>query len=671
MSIIQQIKDIEAALKIGSSVKEIVKNDNSKKSTYSVPTSFNTPEAIAIIGLSGSFPQSDTVDNFWQHLDQDACLIEQIPLSRFDYNLFYDATGKTPGSIQSKWGGFIPNIANFDAAFFNITPSQADTMDPRQRLLLMSAYDTLTDAGYSLKSLKKSKTGVFIAIQDNEYLKLLRDIGINTNEWYAQNCLLANRISYFFDFLGTSEIIDAQCPGAAVAIHRAVIALRTGEIKQALVGAANLLLHHEPFVLLSESGQLSPTNCIESFGLNAKGHLRAEGVATILLKSLSQAKIDGDHIYALIRNSAVNYNGQGGASISAPNKASHIDLIKTCYEQVNLDPRNINYIEAQGMGNPLADLVEWEAFNSALKELALKQKVNLLPGTCRISTIKPMLGHMESASTMGALFKIIRSIDTNVIHKIIGFSEYHPDLDRENQPCVIATKTELWSLNNNNSKVRVAGIHAYSMSGTNAHLLIEEYKPSKFKVTNNLINQTSSVLIILSAKTLNLLVIVAKQLRKFLEENHPIPRMSDLAFTLQIGRDVFAYRISWVVCSHNELINAINNYLKHADNIINKIDQSCIPVYQGLVQGDKENSYVTTKIPPLITNNLHALASYWVNGGVINWTALYHPDDYPCRIRLPGYPFEKQYHWVNLTADKKTESTQFLNSLPSVINNSK
>jgi polyketide synthase PksN len=258
MNTAQELRDIEEAILKASSARGAVAE------TPAAPASERAAmlEPIAIVGLSGSFPQSNSVDAFWQALDRDAPLIEEIPASRFNWRTFYDPDGARPGSTRSKWGGFIPDIAGFDPAFFDIPPGEAATIDPRQRLLLMSAYQTLTDAGYAPRALRKSKTGVFVAIQDNEYLQLLQDSGIDTGAWYAQTCLLANRISYFFDLRGASEVIDAQCPGAAVAIHRAVSALRLGEIDAAIVGAANLLLRPEPFALLSSSGQLSPSDTV-------------------------------------------------------------------------------------------------------------------------------------------------------------------------------------------------------------------------------------------------------------------------------------------------------------------------------------------------------------------------------------------------------------------------
>ncbi|MBC1236249.1 polyketide synthase [Nostoc sp. 2RC] len=266
-------------------------------------------EPIAIVGLSGYLPGCMSVREFWQALDTDCSLIQEIPKERFDWRKYYDATGKNPGKTQCKWGGFIPDVAGFDAHFFKILPFDAKQIDPRQRLLLMSVYQTLCDAGYPPATLKKSRTGVYVAHQDDDYLQILNERGIDPGEGYGQASLLANRIAYFFDFRGPSEIVDAQCAGAAVALHRAVSALRSGEISYAIVSAANLLLRPQPFLALSRTKQLSRTNSVKSFQENADGHLRAEGVVSVMLKPLTQAEADRDFIYALISNTAVNFYG--------------------------------------------------------------------------------------------------------------------------------------------------------------------------------------------------------------------------------------------------------------------------------------------------------------------------------------------------------------------------
>ena len=415
-----------------------------------------------------------SVEAFWRALDEDRCLLEPPPQARLD--LWRQLQPEQGEFLERaiRGGGFIPDIRSFAPAFFDILPGQAHAMDPRQRLLLMSVYHTLEDAGYAPGALKQQPVGVFVAIEEDEYFQTMLDLGVQpTGGDGLAASMVANRISWFFDFRGPSEIVNTMCSGAAVALHRAVGSLRAQETTMAVVGGANLLLRPEPFIHLGQTGQLSPDLTVRSFGKEARGFLRAEGVASVLLKRLSQAEADGDPIYAVIRHTAVNYNGKGGMSIAAPDIAAHAELIARCYRQAGIDPRDVQYLEAQGMGNPVADLGEWQALNRALSQLALERGVPLAPGACRVGTLKPMTGHMHSASALGALFKVIRSLQTGTIHKVLDFSELNADLDYPGQPCAPARATEAWPASEH---LRLAGIHAYGAGGNNAHLLIEEYR---------------------------------------------------------------------------------------------------------------------------------------------------------------------------------------------------
>ena len=446
----------------------------SRESESSVQNGRDGFEPVAIIGLSGYFPRCMSVREFWGALDEDKSLLEVIPARSFDWSPIYDTTGQDHSKTRSKWGGFIPDIRGFDPEFFGVLPGEADVMDPRQRLLLMSVFHSFQDAGYDPLSLKQSNTGVFVGIEDNEFLQTLIECGIPVDQGFGHAAsMVANRISYFFDFRGPSEIVNAQCAGAAVALHRAVCALRSGEISQAVVGAANLVLRPEPFVQLSRLGQLSPIPSVRSFGKDAQGYLRAEGVVSVVLKTLSQAERDGDPIHATIRNTAVNYNGQGGSSMAAPNPAAHAALIHRCYQETGIDPRRIRYIEAQGMGTIVGDIAEWNACNCALLDLARDGNVDLPAGNCLISTLKPMTGHMHSASALGALFKIIHSLQNRRIFKILNFTDINPDLNTQGQPCAPTAETQDWP---EHALPRLAGLHSYGSGGNNAHLLIEEYR---------------------------------------------------------------------------------------------------------------------------------------------------------------------------------------------------
>lgn len=420
-------------------------------------------EPIAITGVAGFFPGSADVTAFWRHLDEDQSLLTPIPSERFE---------GIPAGDRQGWGGFIPDVSAFDPAAFKILPLEAEEMDPRQRLLLMSAWRTLEDAGFDPRAMPKSNTGVFIAGEGNEYAVLMSRAGFTPKMGFGQaNGMLANRISYAFDFTGPSEMVDATCAGFAVALHHAVVALRAGLIDRAIVGAANLILLPEPYDFLEEAGQLSSGRTVKSFGQDGDGFLRAEGVGTILIERVSDATAAGRSVYAEIKHTAVNFNGRGGVSMASPNTEAHAELIKTCYREAGIDPRDLGYVEAQGMGSPVADIAEWAAINRALTELGKESGAPVEPGSCRVSTLKPMLGHMHSAASLGALLKVIRSFQTDRIHRVLDFTEPNEYCDMGDSPCRIVTATEDWLPAN---RPRLAAVHAYGSSGNNAHILLQE-----------------------------------------------------------------------------------------------------------------------------------------------------------------------------------------------------
>ena len=269
------------------------------------------------------------------------------------------------------------------------------------------------------------------------------------------------------------------------------------------------------------------------------------------------AEAAGDRVYAVIKHSAINYNGQGGMSIAAPYVRSHQEVIGTCYEQANVDPRQVEYIEVQGMGNPVADLAEWHACNNALRGMAEARGIALPEGNCRASTLKPLIGHMESASAFGALFKIIRSFQTNTVHKIVGFTNPHPELVVDRQPCRLVAETEHWPAG---PTPRLAGLHSYGIGGNNAHLLVEEYRDNRRLVRDEQVDPGRSERvvppewIVLSAKTRERLTAVARQLADhFDQKSARLSHLADVALTLQTGREGLRERVAFVAHSIEEL----------------------------------------------------------------------------------------------------------------------
>ncbi len=567
---------------------------------------------IAIIGLSGQFPGCDQLEDFWAALENQHSLISALPTSRFDWHSLPEDYQAMAAHQAPQWAGLLKDIDGFDAAFFAIEDHQAQYMDPRQRLLMMSVYHTLEDAGYAPDSLRQSQTGLFIGVEDSEFAQQLQQAGVEAGLENAPS-MIANRIAYQFDFLGCSEFVNSLCASGAVALHRAVNALRLGEISQAVVGAANVMLQPEPFIGLAAMGQMCSSDTVASFGATADGYLRADGVASVLLKPLAQAEHDGDGIYAVIKNTAVNFNGQGGLSFATPNIAAHMAVVKQCYQGV--DPRQISYIEAQGMGTPVSDMAEWNAFNRALQAVAQDQRVALTEGYCRISTVKPMLGHMHSASAFGALFKVIHSLRSEQVYGIHGFTEASNDLDMEQQPCRLLTQPEAWP---KHDQPRLAGIHSYGLGGNNAHLLIGEYQVPKPINAVEKAAEGSQILLLSGASP-----DVCRQQINALWQHlrlHPDHRLLDLAHTLQQGRDGLAYRVAFVA-------DSVEHWLTQARSVIDGVRP------EGMYTPDMDPA-----ISSDITSNWQVkLAQQWVGGAKVVWPILNGQ-----RLHLPGYRFERK-----------------------------
>ncbi|QQR41442.1 polyketide synthase dehydratase domain-containing protein [Myxococcus xanthus] len=582
-------------------------------------------QPVAIVGLSGYLPGCMSVEAFWRALDRDQPLLQEIPRARFDIDAHFDPEGSDPSKSHSRWGGFIPRIEDFDPEFFGVSHGEAARMDPRQRLLLRSAYNTFENAGYAPATLRESRTGVFVAIEDNEYLAHLQSAGVEMADPFGHApSMVASRLSYFFDLRGPSEVINTMCSGAAVALHRAVVALRNGEVEQALVGAANLLLRPELFVSLSRLGQLSRGKEVWSFGERASGYLRAEGVASVLLKPLDRAERDGDAIYAVIRNSVVAFNGRGGTSIASPSAASHAALIQECYQTAGVDARAVEYIEAQGMGTPVADIAEWDACNRALRELAQRQGVSLEAGQCRISTLKPMMGHMHSASALGALFKVIRSLETDTVHGIIGFDQPNRFLDQDAQPCRLARESSAWR---RKGQPRLAGVHSYGSGGVNAHLLIEEYLPRR---DARPLEGHGPQVVPLSAGAPDLLPGMARSLRQALDAQ-PSGSVYAVARTLQQGRDALRFRVAFVAESVADLQAQLQAYEE---------GRRSSTALEGVAEPggeDRPNGEGDTEP--------RSAAQRWVQGGAVRWSRSGGADAFE-RMRLPGYPFALRRCWV-------------------------
>nr|CAM74192.1 Beta-ketoacyl synthase [Magnetospirillum gryphiswaldense MSR-1] len=395
-----------------------------------------TDDPVAIIGMTGIFPQSPDVDAFWANLVEGRDCIGEVPSDRWDW--------RAAGTIGR--GGFITGIDAFDAGFFGLSAPEARVIDPQQRLLLTQAWRLFEDAGYAPRRLSGSDTGVFIGIADTGYGRLLAQAGTGI-EGYAMTGLAPslgpNRISYHFNLHGPSVAVETACSSALVAVHRAVEAIRAGACEAAIAGGINTLLLPDSFIGFAKAGMLAEDGHCKTFSAAADGYVRGEGVGLVLLKRLSAAQRDGDNIIALIRASGENHGGRAG-SLTAPNPKAQADLLRKVYARTGFDPRSLGYIEAHGTGTKLGDPIEVEALRAAFADLAQEAEGRFGPAPvmkCGLGSVKSNIGHLELAAGIAGLIKVLLQMRHRTLVPSLHCQHLNPYLKLEDGPVRVGAGT--------------------------------------------------------------------------------------------------------------------------------------------------------------------------------------------------------------------------------------
>lgn len=398
-------------------------------SRYKVPKSTPKPidDGIAIIGMSCLLPNAPDIAAFEKLLEEGLSGIKDIPNDRWDNSQYYDPDMEAPGKSYVTKLGLIENIKYFDAAFFGISPREAKLMEPQQRVFLECCYKALENANYPSESLRGSLTGVFAGVGPNEYYAQLEKSGFSNEELSAYSItgnvlnLIPGRVAYTFDFKGPSISVDTACSSSLVAIHYACQSLKNKEIDYALAGGVNILLMPESNVTLCKAKALSPDGQCKTFDERADGYVRGEGCGVVLLKRLSDALRDNDHILAIIKGSAVNNDGKT-AGLTVPNGKSQEEVMKKALGQTELSRTDISYIEAHGTGTPLGDPIEVDAINKIYGHQRNKENPLYL------GTVKTNIGHLESASGVAGVIKTVISLQRKTIYKNLNFNKLNPNI---------------------------------------------------------------------------------------------------------------------------------------------------------------------------------------------------------------------------------------------------
>lgn len=489
-------------------------------------------EPIAVIGMDCCIPGPGGqdlvgIDAFWSSLQQHDDSFGPIPESRWSQDEYYDEKPQQPGKMYVQQGSFLQNVKNFDNNFFNISPKEAEYLDPQQRLMLTTTWRALEDAGITCADLKNSRTGIYMGISTHDYEQLLQQnlpkTSLNTYQATGNSfATAAGRLAYFLGTQGPCMAIDTACSSSLVTIHQACRALHNHECDTALAGGVNLILAPDGHIIFCKSGMLSPHNRCYTFDSRADGYVRGEGCGIVVLKRLSNAVHDGDKIYAVIRGSVVNQDGASNG-LTAPNLAAQVALLQETLNVAQLEPEQITHIEAHGTGTALGDPVEWEGIRRAY---GVQRETPLY-----VSSVKTRVGHLEAAAGVTSFIKTVLSLKNAYIPAHLHWQKFNPKLIQEPN-MVIPAEGQIWD-----APKRYAGVSSFGFSGTNAHLILSNYSAQE-KAEEDL---RSYHLWVLSAKSARDLDRYLEHYREFVLEKEP-EDFAALAHESLAHRTHFAHR---------------------------------------------------------------------------------------------------------------------------------
>jgi acyl transferase domain-containing protein/NAD(P)-dependent dehydrogenase (short-subunit alcohol dehydrogenase family) len=556
-------------------------------------------DAIAIIGIAGRYPGADDLTALWSLLREARTSVSKVPADRWI-------------DEQDQWGGFIRDPWCFDADFFRIVPREAEMLDPQERQFLEVAWSAVENAGYVPEALDaERKVGVYVGVMNPLHEFIAGEAWGQGNHSGARSSYwsIANRVSYLLDLKGPSLGVDTACSSSSVAIHLAIQSLRRGECHVAIAGGVNLVLHPRHYETYQALGMLSPTGACRPFGSPADGMVVGEGVGALLLKPLRRAQADGDHIHAVIRGSAVNTNGRTHG-YTVPSPATQAAVMRDALADSRLAAAQISYVEA-GLGTELGDPIEARGLSSVHAGR---------PDALFVGSLKSNVGHLESASGVAALTKVVLQLQHETLVPTLGVDRLNPRVTFP-QEIVLNTRHRPWTRDARTP--RRAAIGSFGAGGTNSYLIVEEAPAAAPRALDS-----DEGVVLLSARSPERLWVSVRQLRNFLRDmpNAAASSLADIAYTTQLGRVALSHRLAIVASDVPSLLQKLEGWLAQRNDS---------DTFSGKVE-DVEEVAVPRSAP------LRALARAWVTGSRWpEWAAAQGR-----RIPLPTYPFARVRHCV-------------------------
>jgi myxalamid-type polyketide synthase MxaC len=496
-------------------------------------------EPIAVVGMAGRFPGARSAADLRELLREGRDAIREVPPERWDVDELYDADN-SPGKMHTRWIGSLDGIDLFDPQFFGISRREASRMDPQQRILLEVSWEALESAGIAPASLSGTPTGVFVGIWGLEYTLDFWNRTPNPaarrkrmDGWVGAgnaHCIAANRLSFLLDLKGPSIAVDTACSSSLVALHLACQSVRTGESDVALAAGVNVLIPPDTTIAASQAQMLSADGRCKSFDAGADGYVRSEGCGVVLLKRLADALRDGDHLHALIRGTASNQDGRTSA-LTVPSAEAQESVMRRALASAGVDAGQLTYFEAHGTGTPIGDPTEVQAIAGVLGPKRSPDH------RCLLGSLKANIGHLETASGVASVIKVILGLEHEEIYPQINLDRLNPKIRLEGTPLEIPTELEPWR---RGTTPRVAGVNSFGFGGANAHVLLEE---APARAPRPQVPERPRHVLVLSARGEQPLRELAARFRDTCagagEEELP-----DICFTAGAGRNHFEHRLA-------------------------------------------------------------------------------------------------------------------------------
>lgn len=626
---------------------------------------------IAIVGLGCRFPGgANHPVQFWDLIKSGISAVQNRSLDRYGVNLIKSCTSYPIGCLQKY------DYREFDNQFFEMTAHEAEFLDPQQRMMMEVVHETLENAAISPQSISGQMVGVYIGLCHSDF-QSLQFWCKNPTEYSVYSglgsafCAASGRVSRFYNFHGPSMTIDTACSASLVAIHQACLGLRHGDCDLALAGGTNAVLFANMSEYLKKLGVIATTINSSAFSQDADGYIRAEGCGMVALQRLEDAIRDRSRIFAVIRGSCVNHDGSS-TSFTAPNVDAQIQLIQNTLKQCGLQPSDIGYLETHGTGTPLGDSTEIQALSQVFQECS-GQKL-------RIGSVKTNIGHLEAAAGVAGLIKAALCLQHKTIPAHVSDSALNSSIDWENAPVEPVSNTSEWI---NNGSIRRAGVSSFGLTGTNAHVIVEEYQTASQHDENPV--TMPAHLLVLSGKSNPALRNLAQLYIEYIQQSQN--RLEDICYTAAVGRDHYEHLLAIVFLSKEELLSYLRDYVNNK-NTNHWMDGTADDFSGGqhtldFAQVWNENhslndvskwikqagiTHVTFSQPLMQTlkqeeyeNALFLLSHIYITGMDISWHSFY-PQNLN-KVDVPLYPFQRTRFW-NLPETTDTVDKTKLASSP-------